>query len=108
MSSIAFKYHPIYLYFFSVFLLHGAPGSSAASGNWGLLDQEAVLKWTQENIANFGGDPHEVTLAADRGGADVASIHLFAGAVDSGLFKKALLMVSSIASAAFGPTLHML
>ncbi|KAJ6663125.1 hypothetical protein lerEdw1_010718 [Lerista edwardsae] len=73
-------------------------GSSVANGNWGLLDQEAALKWIQKNIASFGGDPGEVTIAADRKGADVASIHLMAGTTDSGLFKRAVLMVSPISS----------
>ncbi|XP_060099091.1 thyroglobulin [Heteronotia binoei] len=74
-------------------------GSSLASGNWGLLDQEAALKWTQGNIASFGGDPGQVTAAADRSGADIASLHLLAGAGDTGLFKRALLMGGS----AFSP-----
>ncbi|XP_077209029.1 thyroglobulin [Paroedura picta] len=74
-------------------------GSSVARGNWGLLDQEAALKWTQGNIARFGGDPGRVTIAADRSGADIASLHLVAGASDVGLFRRALLMGGS----AFSP-----
>uniref|UniRef100_A0A8D2KSV9 Thyroglobulin n=1 Tax=Varanus komodoensis TaxID=61221 RepID=A0A8D2KSV9_VARKO len=74
-------------------------GSSTASGNWGLLDQEAVLQWVQKNIESFGGDPSQISIAADRNGADIASIHLFSRALESALFKRALLMGGS----AFSP-----
>lgn len=72
-------------------------GSSEVSGNWGLLDQVATLTWVQTHIAVFGGDPRRVALAADRGGADVASIHLLTTrAADSRLFRRAVLMVSGL------------
>uniref|UniRef100_A0A674K2A5 Thyroglobulin n=1 Tax=Terrapene triunguis TaxID=2587831 RepID=A0A674K2A5_9SAUR len=74
-------------------------GSSVARGNWGLLDQVAALKWVQKNIASFGGDPSQISVAADRSGADITSIHLLAGAADLNLFKRALLMGGS----AFSP-----
>ncbi|QDS72560.1 hypothetical protein FKW77_000651 [Venturia effusa] len=52
------------------------------SGNYGVLDQLAVLKWIQANIANFGGDPERVTLA----GQSFGSSQVY-HAVNSPLFK---------------------
>ncbi|KAM6126150.1 LOW QUALITY PROTEIN: thyroglobulin [Pterocles gutturalis] len=73
--------------------------SPEARGNAGLLDQLAALKWVQQNIASFGGDPNQVSLGADRGGADVTSIHLLTDAEDMDLFRRVLLMGGS----AFSP-----
>lgn len=44
-------------------------GDSQARGNWGMLDQVAALRWVQENIEAFGGDPNSVTLFGQSSGA---------------------------------------
>lgn len=60
-----------------------------ASGNWGLLDQVAGLKWVKRNIAAFGGDPGNVTILGESAGS-MAVNDLQASPLAKGLFQKAV------------------
>src|SRR5690348_1421267 len=71
------------------FLAHPALASHGAAGNYGLMDQQAALRWVRHNIARFGGDPDNVTIAGQSaGGLSVLAQMVSPGA--RGLFQRAI------------------
>lgn len=60
-----------------------------SSGNYGLADQRAAMRWVRHNIAAFGGDPDNVTLAGQSAGATSVQFHLMSPA-SRGLFHRAI------------------
>ncbi|KAL4685453.1 hypothetical protein H8959_001050 [Pygathrix nigripes] len=65
-------------------------GDKHATGNWGYLDQVAALRWVQQNIAHFGGNPDRVIIFGESaGGTSVSS--LVVSPVSQGLFHGAIM-----------------
>jgi carboxylesterase type B len=80
------------------FLAHPALATERGgpSGNYGLMDQQATLRWVQGNIGRFGGDPHNVTIAGQSsGGTSVLANMISRGS--RGLFHRAIVQSGSFA-----------
>ena len=67
-----------------------AESSGKVSGNYGIEDQQAALRWVRANIAGFGGNPQNVTLFGESAGANSVEDQLTSPAV-AGLFRKAII-----------------
>lgn len=73
------------------FLAHPAltAEGSGSSGNYGFLDQQAALRWVKRNIASFGGNPKQITIAGQSAGGVSVHAHLVSPA-SAGLFHQAI------------------
>jgi para-nitrobenzyl esterase len=64
------------------------------SGNYGLLDQQAALRWVAQDIRQFGGDPGNVTIMGESAGAN-SVLGLLASPQSEGLFHRAIVQSST-------------
>jgi para-nitrobenzyl esterase len=74
------------------FLAHPALTAESpnhSSGNYGMLDQQAAMKWVERNIAAFGGDPGRVTIFGESAGA-MSVFNQLVSPLSAGLFHQAI------------------
>ena len=71
------------------FFDHADLPAEGATGNQGLLDQQLALRWVHDNIAQFGGDPGNVTIFGESAGSFDVCMHVAAPS-SLGLFQRAI------------------
>jgi len=70
----------------------------AHNGGYGLEDQRLALRWVKRNIAAFGGDPNNVTIAGESAGGAGVCMHVIAPNETRGLFNKAIMQSAGCAT----------
>ena len=80
LGMLGFLAHPL--------LTEESPNNT--SGNYGILDQVAALKWIKNNIAQFGGDPDNVTIFGQSAGAG-SVMNLVSSPLTTGMIQKAII-----------------
>lgn len=68
----------------------GFTASKSMKGNYGFMDQRFALQWANDNIANFGGNPKEITIAGQSAGGMSVGSHLISPG-SKGLFKYSIM-----------------
>ena len=79
LGALGFLAHP----------LLDAESPHNASGNYGIMDQQAALQWVRKNIEKFGGDPSRVTIFGQSAGAESVLVHV-ASPTSKGLFRQGI------------------